>query len=106
MGASKVSEMLGGEASRSVPETCDRRSEAAFVDCFAKFNHPSRVFEDLRPGVGKPESPSGTFDQTHSEPIFQFGDSPAYSRSRHFENAGRPREAARLDNVREHDKGI
>jgi len=31
MGASKVSEMLGGEASRSVPETCDRRLEATLL---------------------------------------------------------------------------
>ena len=47
IGASKVSEMLGGDASRKLPETCDKRLEAAFSMVSLSSNHAPRVFEDL-----------------------------------------------------------
>jgi hypothetical protein len=69
----------------------DMRQEigGCIVDGIVEFNHPPSVFENLRSGIGQPQSPRGTFYQTHPKLILQVRDAAAYSRGRHFENAGR-----------------
>ena len=61
-----MSEMLGGDASRDIARDIRKEIGGCIVDCIAQFNHPPRVFEDLRSGVSHPQPPRGTFDQTHS----------------------------------------
>jgi len=93
---------------REPQRTGDVRYEigSCVVDGITELHHAAGVFDDFRSGVGEAEAPRGAFEQTHAQLIFKLGDAAAYGRGRHFENAGRAREAVGLDYMCEDNERI